>query len=408
MTELSKTTEQVISRLEKTTDNKNGIGVGSVRTYSSSIIFAPKMLSELSSETLEIEWVWEGFIAKGHLTLFSALWKAGKSTLVSHLLKSISEGVPFVGYATQLTKVLVVSEESEGIWVRRRDDIGLSKNIAIVSKPTTQRLKNAQWAELMQLIEVYCKKEEIGLVIFDTLSTFWPVQDESSNSQIEEAMLPLNILLKDNISVMLIHHFRKSGGEHGTATRGGGALGSRADILCELSRLEGDSNSNQRIIRSIGRFDETPSELVVELTDSGYISKGTKSDATKEGKLEQLMTLFSQHEGKELTIRDLIDAWDEESLGKAPNDRSMRRYVKELLFRENIISGVDKVVGRRMTPTYKLQYGQTTPLSKGLSAVNQNTKVLADKNIINPTQELLKAKTQSLNELRFEDEEEIL
>jgi hypothetical protein len=72
----------------------------------------PVLASELSDVTAFVEWLWHGCIARGHVTLFSALMKSGKSTLVGHLLRSLQDGSSFVGRQTQKCRTLVVSEES--------------------------------------------------------------------------------------------------------------------------------------------------------------------------------------------------------------------------------------------------------------------------------------------------------
>ena len=39
-----------------------------------------------------INWVWEGFVAQGNLTLLTSQWKAGKTTLASALLARMKIG----------------------------------------------------------------------------------------------------------------------------------------------------------------------------------------------------------------------------------------------------------------------------------------------------------------------------
>src|SRR5262245_33911461 len=46
-------------------------------------------VSELSAEAAAVDFLWEGCVARGHLTLLSALMKAGKSTLLGHFLRAL-------------------------------------------------------------------------------------------------------------------------------------------------------------------------------------------------------------------------------------------------------------------------------------------------------------------------------
>src|SRR5690349_1174832 len=38
------------------------------------------------------DWIWEGVAARAYITLLTALWKSGKSTLIAHLLRDLSRG----------------------------------------------------------------------------------------------------------------------------------------------------------------------------------------------------------------------------------------------------------------------------------------------------------------------------
>lgn len=75
------------------------------------------------------EWAWEGYAALGYVTLFSALWKSGKTTLISHLLRDLEARVGLAKGAEEKIRVLVISEESEPLWARRRDDLGIRDHV---------------------------------------------------------------------------------------------------------------------------------------------------------------------------------------------------------------------------------------------------------------------------------------
>ena len=44
-----------------------------------------------------IDWLWEGFLARGALTMLTAQWKTGKTTLLSRLLPKFEKGGHFLG-----------------------------------------------------------------------------------------------------------------------------------------------------------------------------------------------------------------------------------------------------------------------------------------------------------------------
>jgi hypothetical protein len=333
---------------EITSENESGIGIGTF------LSFDPRLISELSVENYQIDWIWEGYIARGHQTLFSALWKVGKSTLIAQLLKAIQEGKSLAGKETKPVKVLVLSEESEGIWARRKDELDLDLDCWVWCRPIKQKLNYYQWVELLEESADFCEKNDIGLFIIDTLSGFWNVKDENSASEVDAALIPINNLLKKNIAVLLVHHFRKSGGQEGVASRGSGALGSRADILIEFSRLDGSNiNDTQRILRAFSRFEETPNEVVIELVNGEYIPRGTKAEVSKEAKLKNVLTILSEAE-EGLTIKEIVDSWDTSEFGSKPTKRTVRNYIDDLLTDGRVEEAGERLIGKTKAVVYKV------------------------------------------------------
>lgn len=314
----------------------------------------PVLIGDLDSTKLAIDWIWEGYLAKGHLTFFSALWKVGKSTLISHLLKKLQSGEDFIGQSVKPCKTLILSEESQAEWCRRREDLELFGYIYLDCRSIITKLNTNEWLAFIEKNVKFCEEKGIELVIIDTISTFWPVRDEGNNPELDAALIPLNAFLVKNISVMLIHHFRKSGGTEGTATRGGGGLGSRADILLEFTRKEAENvNSTQRVLKSYSRFEETPQELVIELVNNEYKALGTVNEVSKEAKYKILMNTM-QEQNQPLTITEIVDSWDIDSYGKTPTNRTIRRYIDALLKDGRVLQGKTKMVGKTEAPTYTI------------------------------------------------------
>lgn len=325
------------------------------QTKASFLSFNPKLIKDLTLENSKTEWIWQGFLSKGHLTLFSAFWKAGKSTLVSHLLKAIQEGKEFAGQTTNPSKALILSEESETMWARRRDDLNLDLNSWIVSRPIKKRLNYEEWIKLLKVSSDFCIENEVDLLVIDTLSGFWPVTDENNASFVSSALLPINDLLDKKIAVLLIHHFRKSGGSEGVATRGSGALGSYADILIEFSRLNGENpNDTQRQLRTFSRFDETPTEVVIEMVDGEYITRGTKTEVSREARIKKVLVILNDCEELGLTIKEIADNWDPEEFGSRPTKRTVRNYIDSLLLDGRVKQVGEKIVGKTKAFIYSV------------------------------------------------------
>ena len=199
------------------------------------------------------------------------------------------------------------------------------------------------------------RSNKIDLFIVDTLSGFWPVTDENNASFVSSALLPINELLEKNISVLLIHHFRKSGGSEGVATRGSGALGSYADILVEFSRLNGENpNDTQRQLRNFSRFEETPTEVVIELVDGEYITRGTKAEVSKEARIKKVLVILDDSKELGLTIKEIVENWDIEEYGSRPTKRTIRNYIDSLLLDGRVKQIGEKTVGKTKALIYSV------------------------------------------------------
>lgn len=44
------------------------------------------------------DWLLPGFVSRGNMTLLTSMWKAGKTTLLTHLLARRSTGEPFLAH----------------------------------------------------------------------------------------------------------------------------------------------------------------------------------------------------------------------------------------------------------------------------------------------------------------------
>jgi hypothetical protein len=207
------------------------------------------------------------------VTLLSALWKIGKTTLLSHLLAACSGGGDFLGKPLRPTKVLYVSEEGERHWVRRRDALALADNVGFYLQPFPTRPATDGWLGFVDQLEKDTREFGFDLVVFDTLAKLWPVQEENDAGAVDAALMPLWKICKAGAGVLLIHHLRKSGGGEYTGSRGSGALSAFPDILVELVRYDAsDAKCKKRKLRAKGRYEETPDELVIELINGQYVA----------------------------------------------------------------------------------------------------------------------------------------
>ncbi|MEM9082149.1 MAG: AAA family ATPase [Planctomycetota bacterium] len=257
------------------------------------------------------EWCWRGFVAKGHATLLAALWKCGKSTLIGHLLRDMC-GVGAGGLAEPVDgPMLVVSEESSAQWSKRREDLSLTDQVRVCSRPFTGTPTFTQWEDVVMGIAEDVDQQGASLVILDTLSALWPVQDENDAARVSRALNPLRTMMERGAGLLLVHHIRKGDGGEGQASRGSGALPSFVDAIVELRRYDtGNLSDTRRKLTAYGRFDELVPEMVIELTDKGYQSAGVVCVVHQEDQLEAIAKVLRGAQSP-ITESEIRDLWPE-------------------------------------------------------------------------------------------------
>lgn len=236
----------------------------------------PVPITQIPDTGPAVNWLWEGMIARGHTTLFSALMKAGKSTLMAYLLRALQHGVSFLGRDSTRCRTLVISEESQAIWRRRRDTLGLDDSLHLLCRPMVAKPSFADWAGFLAHVRDKAR-DTFDLVAIDTLSAFAPWRNENDAAEVQATLTPLNQLTEAGHAVLLFHHHGKGDQSEGKAARGSTALAGAVDVLLEMRRYKPDDREDRRrVVSGLGRFDEIPTEVVIALKADG-------TDFTAEG-----------------------------------------------------------------------------------------------------------------------------
>jgi hypothetical protein len=240
---------------------------------------APIPCSQLKEADPEREQLWAGCVARAGTTLFSALPKVGKTTVLAHALKALERGGDFCGLSVSKGAVLYVTEESEARWAERRDAIGLGDHVDFQVRPFLARPTLERWGAFLDHLLAVLDKKPADLVVFDTLSNLWPVTNENDAAEVGAALMPLHALTAKGVAVLLVHHLRKSDGPEGTGARGSGALSAFVDTVLELRRYDADNRGDRRrLLTGYSRCEGTPEDFVIELAadGSGYTAQGDK------------------------------------------------------------------------------------------------------------------------------------
>ncbi len=258
----------------------------------------------------EPDWIWPGYLARGAVTLFTGLWKAGKSTLLAHLLRDLHRGGGLVETPIE-APVRIVSEEPVALWAERRDALGLPESVALLRRDSFARPNLLGWRQLIQAIAEDVEVEDVGLVVFDTLPSAWPVMNENDAGESLAALTPLRAISEAGAALLLCHHPRKGDGGQGTATRGSGALPGFVDLLVELRRHDpNDARDTRRVLTALGRYASIPPETVIELGPGGYTILGERVDV-RSADIDATILELLPDGGRGLTWEDVLDGWPE-------------------------------------------------------------------------------------------------
>jgi hypothetical protein len=292
-----------------------------------------KWMSELSAQAEDTKWLWQGYLARRAITLFSAHPKSGKTTVLKYLLKAFGGGVStFFGQPVTPCRVLYVTEEDESLWAERRDDLGIGDHVGVISQPFRGRATMPEWKAFIAALVAAVYKHHFDLVVMDTLSKLWPVREENDAGQVDEALMPLWDVKNADAALLLVHHTRKSGGGEFTAARGSSGLTAFTDLLMELRRHSEERHDAKRVVKAIGRFRDIPDEVLVELRPDGYQCLGDPGDPAVRAEHKtfdwaaDLMAILEAANGEWQDTKCVIERLTERR-GEAPKTADLRSYL---------------------------------------------------------------------------------
>lgn len=210
----------------------------------------------------DVPWVWEGYVARGAVTLLAGKPKVGKSTLASSLIGAVvSHAGSFLERAVTGGPVVYVSEEGAGTLLGKlpnHDGLRVLTRDAAWPKPSWAQLVAAGVAEALRVGAV--------MLMVDTFA-FWadlPPEAEKDAGAVQQAVGVLGEATRAGLAVPLFAHQRKAGGEGGDAVRGSSALAGAVDAVVEYERPQGDASGRQRQLVAVSRWPATPALLLVD------------------------------------------------------------------------------------------------------------------------------------------------
>jgi hypothetical protein len=274
-----------------------------------------------------VDWLWQGYLAPGNVTMLTSQWKSGKTTLLSLLLARLGTGGQLAGLPVRPAKAAVVSEEAPSRWLQRAEKLGIGNHVCWFCRPFRGKPTGPEWLALLDRLLELRRREGIELVAVDPLALFLPGRDESHAGLMLEALAPLQRLTAEGLSVCLLHHPRKGNCIAGQAARGSGALSGFVDIVLEMHHVgRASAGGRRRRLVAFSRFEETPRQLVIELNveETDYLCHDARSEDDFLENWEQLRAALADAPRK-LTQRQVAKRWP----GSPPHGVTLWRWLEQ-------------------------------------------------------------------------------
>ncbi len=202
--------------------------------------FSGSELAAMTEDDLQMLWLpmlgLDGWFVEKWSHLLSGYPRAGKTELIVRLIR---------GWLHAGQRVLVLSEEPRTMWALRLrglggDWSGLQVVCALGVDP-----------ELLMERAVAGSEE---IVIVDTLRNLLQLQDERDNSEVARVVNPWAAAMRQaDKTLVMAHHQRKGGGDHGEAISGAHALLGAFDIAIEL-KFDTVDHPDRRVLASHPRL----------------------------------------------------------------------------------------------------------------------------------------------------------
>lgn len=282
-------------------------------------------LDQLSDGALAVgDWLWQGYIVAGGITLLTSRWKIGKTTLLTVLLQRLRTGGELAGLSVAPASVCVLSEESASLWRRRGERFDFGSTTRFCCRPFVTKPSHEQWARLVDRLRGELSDGPRSLLVVDTLAALMPAGVEANPDGLLHALKPLQSLAESGAAVLVLHHPAKRSRQPGLAARGTGALSAAADVLIEMSGLAGvPEDDRRRRLAAWSRYDETPRELIVELTADGLDYRTSAADppvADVDQEQERALTLIHgvlERTARQQTRESLVRQWPDRRVPSA-------------------------------------------------------------------------------------------
>jgi hypothetical protein len=293
--------------------------------------FEPESLADLKAKAGErLNWLLQGYLAPGNVTLLTSLWKSGKSTLISVLLSRLKTGGTLAGLPLRAGRAVVITEEDRQKWVERSQTLDLDGHIDWFCQPFRGKPTQQDWHDLLARVLRLHQGKGVDLLVIDSFANLSPMRSENDSVEVLRSLTPLQPLTSRGLATLISHHPRKGETQPGQAARGSGALLAYVDIILEMYGLTRGKLDRRRRLRAFSRHADTPPNLIIEWTADGtdYLNRGTVTQLEFDSGWPILRTILEEADGR-LKVSDIRRLWPEFAV--VPAKRTLQKWLQRLV-----------------------------------------------------------------------------
>jgi len=261
------------------------------------------------------EWIVEGLLSCGGLSVLAGRPKAGKSTFARVLAVAVAQGRPFLGRAVRQGPVILMSLEGQV-----RD---VARSLGQLGLRPEDPLFVATGGDLKQVIE-WAKSHRPILVVIDTLGKLLKIRDFADYGPVLEALGGALALAREfGAHVLLLHHAPKGSDSRDPvdAPLGSVAISGTADTILHLKKRP----DGTRTLAAIQRVGEELPESVVVLREDGWLELvGTKTEIQARQGAGMILDFLRTH--GEATRQEILEGIQGEAAAKV---RALDLLVRE-------------------------------------------------------------------------------
>ena len=240
--------------------------------------------------TPETKWLVPDFIPELALVTLQGRAKAGKSTLIFHMLKALLDGGEFLGTKLDPIKIVYLSEQPRSVFLNQLAEASIPQDSENLAALTVEENHGLGWDTCFKLATLKLKQMGAKLLVVDSWGRFAGFQageDEMSPAPTQRRITCLRALqAQTNATILILQHVSKDN-SRGLIDSGMGssALAQQVDLAVSLSgeptKPEISSkkllNGNCRAIQSVGRF-PVRDRFAIELKDGQFVNSQFKAD----------------------------------------------------------------------------------------------------------------------------------